>query len=255
MAQHSLLKGKPLFCREWAFAKFFHCLETRATSKTCGLLITGGPGSGKTALCCEMVWPTVGSGNSASEFLPFTIAVVTINCFLIYQTRMPFLFFPVGKQHTLSKHILAYHFCEAHDIDTLSPTRFIHSLVEQISESNLVKEYKEKLNDPEIANSLEVSACEQNPDEAFKRAVLFPLLDVEAPKHACLLLVDSIDESYLLQVTNERSSEGTWDYFFMVLIKAAVHTLCGRVILLFFFMFFYEFISLQPSFGFQVITQ
>ncbi|CAM1292374.1 ANKRD50 (predicted) [Pycnogonum litorale] len=180
MAQNSLLKGKPFFCREWAFIKSFHCVETRNTSKTCGLLITGGPGSGKTALCCEMVWPTVGDANNA-----------------------------IGKQHALSKRIIAYHFCQAHDVNTLSLTRFIHSLVDQLVQSNLIRGYADKLSDPEVVDALEFSACEKNPDEAFKKAILFPLLELDVPKQAYILLVDSIDESYLLQVASDKSASGS----------------------------------------------
>ncbi|CAG0925817.1 unnamed protein product, partial [Notodromas monacha] len=36
-----LIRGKPFYCREWAFAKIAHCLESRAASKTCGVLVTG----------------------------------------------------------------------------------------------------------------------------------------------------------------------------------------------------------------------
>lgn len=162
MAQ-SLLQEKRFFCREWAFTKISHCLENRPNSKTCGALIMGGPGSGKTAMCCEMVWPT------ASH----------------------------GKQRSLSKRILAYHFCQAHDVDTVSVANFIMSVVQQLSKSELIANYAAKLNEPEVQAALSFSECERNPDEAFKKGVLFPLLEIEPPKQTVMLLVDSIDESYL----------------------------------------------------------
>ncbi|KAG1692623.1 Ankyrin repeat domain-containing protein 50 [Nymphon striatum] len=225
MAQHSLLKGKHFFCREWAFAKFFHCLETRSTSKTCGLLITGGPGCGKTALCCEMVWPTVGDENNArfqppsqqswlylqlrKSSYPMTVDVATYG--KRFTNHRPPTFqniqFQIGKQHALSKYIVAHHFCEAHNIDTLSVTQFIHSLVDQFSLSDLIHGYKEKLNNQEVTEALKFSACEKNPDEAFKQAILYPLMEVDCPKHACILLIDSIDESYMLQISNDKSAE------------------------------------------------
>src|SRR6218665_3222134 len=109
----SLLQGKQFFCRDWVFSKIMHCLENRSTAKTCGTLIMGGPGCGKTALCCEMVWPTA----------------------------------PFGKQGVLSQRILAYYFCQAHDTETLSLANFVLSLVDQIFKCSLVRGYREMIED------------------------------------------------------------------------------------------------------------
>ena len=93
----SLLQGKSFYCREWVFTKLSHCLESRSTAKTCGALMMGGPGSGKTAVCCEMVWPT-GSSRATS----------------------------------LSQRLLAYYFCQAHDVETLSLGNFVRGITEQV---------------------------------------------------------------------------------------------------------------------------
>ena len=171
----SLLQGKRFYCREWAFSKINHCLENRATSKTCGALIMGGPGCGKSAICCEVIWPTVTS----------------------------------GRQLPLSKRGLAYYFCQAHDIETLSITNFIHCLVEQISKSKLVHGFEEQLADPAIQALLEPSVCERNPDEAFKKGVLLPLLSLTPPTQNLFILVDSIDESYLQSIGDRASMSST----------------------------------------------
>lgn len=159
----SLLHGKRFFCREWAFAKISHCLESRSSSKTCGTLLTGGPGSGKTALCCELVWPT------------------NIQ----------------GKQNSLSKRLLAYHFCQAHDISSLSLTSFINNLISQFTASPLISGYSDRIKSPEVEAALQLTECERNPDEAFKKGVLFPLLEIDPPNQPCFLLVDSVDQSIL----------------------------------------------------------
>jgi len=96
----SLLEGKRFFCREWAFLKLAHSLEQRPVSKTCGTMVVGGPGTGKTALCCEIVWPKQGS-----------------TC---------------RQQRSLNRRLLAYHFCQAHDASTLSLSVFVRSLVSQL---------------------------------------------------------------------------------------------------------------------------
>ena len=161
----SLLEGKRFYCREWAFSKINHCLENRSSAKTCGALIMGGPGCGKTALCCEIAWPTSN-----------------------------------GRQQLLSKRVLAHYFCQAHDIDTLSLTNFIHTLVDQVSKSNLIRGYSDHLQEPEVQLALSQTECERHPDEAFKKAILLPLLSITPPQHNLFILVDSIDESYLQSI-------------------------------------------------------
>lgn len=74
------LDRKKFYCREWAFLKLAHCLEQRPVSKTCGAFIVGGPGSGKTSLCCEIVWPSAGNAGR--------------------------------QQRSLRRRLLAYHFCQ-----------------------------------------------------------------------------------------------------------------------------------------------
>lgn len=92
-----LLQQKTFYCREWVFTKLLHCLDSRATAKTCGALVMGGPGSGKTAVCSELVWPTSSS-----------------------------------RASSLTQHMLAYYFCQAHDAETLLITNFLHCLADQV---------------------------------------------------------------------------------------------------------------------------
>ncbi|XP_068157454.1 ankyrin repeat domain-containing protein 50 [Drosophila tropicalis] len=57
--------------------------------------------------------------------------------------------------------------------------------------------YELMLSNPEILECLSVDNIEKNPDECFKKALLFPLLELTPPKTALLLLIDSIDENYI----------------------------------------------------------
>ena len=168
-----LLRDKPFYCREWAFSKVNHCLENRPSSKTCGALIMGGPGCGKTALCCELVWPTA-----------------------------------EGKQTSLNKRMLAFHFCQAHDLQTLSLTYFIRNLVKQIVCSDMINGYAEKVKNSKINRLLHSHDCETNPDEVFKKTVLEPLSEIEPPEKTLFILIDSIDESYL-HLTSYDKEEGS----------------------------------------------
>uniref|UniRef100_A0A182JFW0 ANK_REP_REGION domain-containing protein n=1 Tax=Anopheles atroparvus TaxID=41427 RepID=A0A182JFW0_ANOAO len=57
--------------------------------------------------------------------------------------------------------------------------------------------YEMLLSNPDIFESLTVDSIEKNPDDCFKKAILFPLLELCPPKSALLLLIDSIDENYI----------------------------------------------------------
>lgn len=165
----SLLQGKHFFCRDWIFSKLFRCLENRgATARSYGMIIVGGPGCGKTALCCEMVWPT------ATE----------------------------GRQTTLSKRILAHYFCQAHDIETLSIANFIHCIVDQLSKSSLISGYVDQIREPTAQGLFDPLQCDADPDEVFRGAVLIPLCGVPPPAENLFILVDSLDESYLQPCTD-----------------------------------------------------
>lgn len=162
MAQTSLLQGKRFYCREWVFHKIQHCLQEKTNSlsgvtstpgkqplpvpagiaagsakpgSSWGVLLVGGPGSGKTALCTELLWPT-----SAQ-----------------------------GAYRSLHKQSLAFHFCRADDSDTLCVGGFIRGLVSQICRGGLVPGFEEKVRDPAVQSTLQPGECERNPAEAFKK--------------------------------------------------------------------------------------
>uniref|UniRef100_A0A6I8NTS9 Nephrocystin 3-like N-terminal domain-containing protein n=1 Tax=Ornithorhynchus anatinus TaxID=9258 RepID=A0A6I8NTS9_ORNAN len=187
MAQGSLLQGKPFYCREWLFHRLQHCLQEKAaagggggpggggggggggsggsgsgsgSAGAWGVLLVGGPGSGKTALCSELLWPS-----SAA-----------------------------GLQRGLHRQALAFHFCQAQDADTLAPAGFIRGLVAQIRRGGLLPGYEDRLREPALQTLLSPGQCERSPAEAFKRCVLLPLLGMKPPEQSLFLLVDSVDE-------------------------------------------------------------
>nr|XP_012142557.1 PREDICTED: ankyrin repeat domain-containing protein 50 isoform X3 [Megachile rotundata] len=194
-----VIEKKRFFCREWAFIKLSHCLEQRPASKTCGALIVGGPGSGKTALCAELAWPSTGAN--------------------------------AKHQRSLNRRLLARHFCQARSEASLSPAQFVRSLVAQLLQASsdgihraspssptpsnatttttttvpltsreaVAEAYAEKLRtDPDIQAALQPDVLDRDPDDALKKALLIPLLEVEPPKSCLFLLVDSIDEGQTL---------------------------------------------------------
>ena len=164
----SQLQGRQFYCREWAFHKLAQCLETRADAKTCGVLVSGGQGCGKTAFCAELVWPTV----------------------------------TLGKQVLLSKRVLSSYFCESHDVETLSLTNFILTLVDQLQRSTLIGGYSELLHSDDVACLLHPQACESEPDVTFNACVIQPLLHIAPPAQCVILMVDGVDESLTISSQN-----------------------------------------------------
>ena len=68
-------------------------------------------------------------------------------------------------------------------------------LLQASSKESVAEAYAEKLrNEPDIQAALQPEVLDRNPDEALRKAVLFPLLEIDAPKDCLLLVVDSIDE-------------------------------------------------------------
>ncbi|XP_076964597.1 ankyrin repeat domain-containing protein 50-like [Callospermophilus lateralis] len=160
MAQTSLLLRKQFYCREWVFHKLQHCLQEKSSccssavntpslvmnsgnnpgavsgkAAAWGVLLVGGPGSGKTALCTELLWPSS----------------------------------PTSLQRGLHHQALAFHFCKAQDSDTLCVGGFVRGLVAQICYSGLLQGYEDKLRDPDIQSRVQPGECERNPAEASKR--------------------------------------------------------------------------------------
>ncbi|XP_060532741.1 ankyrin repeat domain-containing protein 50 isoform X2 [Cylas formicarius] len=207
---------KKFYCREWAFQKLLHCLDQRPVSKTCGALLLGSSGCGKTTFCSELCWPSQG---------------------------------PSGRQQrALNRRLLCYHFLQGHNEKSLSLSEFVRSLVTQIlnhsTESHRERSMRKKLmqdkskpvspvpqetfgpetagdvkkaraipnlpvnprtviadayleklkSDPEIQLALRAKNIETNPDDCLKRALLFPLLEIDPPKTSLFIVIDSIDE-------------------------------------------------------------
>ncbi|XP_026152159.1 ankyrin repeat domain-containing protein 50 [Mastacembelus armatus] len=160
----SLLQGRRFYCREWALDKLRRCLDARSVpGQSPGLLVIGGPGAGKTALCTEVVWPTS----------------------------------KAGQEVGLATRCLASHFCQREDQTSTVLWRFVLGLVEQLRASPLLSPgYEEILSSPSVSSVLEPLTCQRDPDETFKRAVLGPLLDLPSPAQTLMVVVDSLEVGY-----------------------------------------------------------
>ncbi|XP_041937519.1 ankyrin repeat domain-containing protein 50 [Alosa sapidissima] len=165
----SPLRGRHFHCREWALEKLRRCLDARGDGgggegrPAAGVLITGGPGAGKTALCTETIWPQSDAGRASA----------------------------------LAPRCLVWHFCQREDEGSVAVWRFVLSLVEQMRTSPLLPPaYGYLLGSPDIAPTLEPLHCQRDPDDTFRRAVLEPLAELPQPVQSVYVLVDSLDSGY-----------------------------------------------------------
>ncbi|XP_022662844.1 ankyrin repeat domain-containing protein 50-like isoform X2 [Varroa destructor] len=151
---------RSLLAREWLFVKILHCIEA-GKSKASGILLVGGPGSGKTTALGEIARP------SESD----------------------------SRQAELNRRLIANYHCDPQVLSSLRLSNFILDLVDQLSACPLLTGYRDRLENPEVVAVLQPSEVERFPDEAFKKAVLFPLLETEPPEMCCVIIVDGIDET------------------------------------------------------------
>lgn len=158
--------SRPFYCREWVFEKILTCLERRhqqEDTKTKGVFVLGGPGTGKTTILHELVSP------KARE----------------------------GVQVELAKKVVVSHFCKAQNALSVSVADFILSFAKQLAQAEQLKAYAAKLNSAEIQNHLKIEQCIRNPDRSFKEGIVLPLNSLLPPQDVFLVVVDAIDESFL----------------------------------------------------------
>ncbi|XP_061697062.1 ankyrin repeat domain-containing protein 50 [Syngnathoides biaculeatus] len=172
MSSPSLLRGRHFFCREWALDKLRRCLDARhMPGQPAGVLVTGGAGAGKTALCTEVVWPNSEAGQASG----------------------------------LGLRCLAWHFCGREEPASSLAWRCVMSLAEQLRASSLLP--PEYCTDLSRHPPPDLLCCQTDPHLAFQRFVLKPLLDLAPPPHAMILLVDSLDISYQGSSGGTRNSQ------------------------------------------------
>ena len=143
------------FGRSWFFRELGDIFEN-IDDDTKGILITGDPGSGKSALISQLL---------CSPFSDFQI----------------------------HDNIVGYHICDYSEVITRDGSSFVHSLVQQISIS--IPEYATRvLGKKQIETYLE-KRCERDPTACFLTTIIGPLRELKTkPINFKYIVIDALDE-------------------------------------------------------------
>ncbi|XP_045449671.1 protein TANC2 [Melitaea cinxia] len=144
-------------------------MEKALSSTSSGILVSGCPGTGKTALILQLVeyscfgrkrnfeYEELREQLDIREILPEEIAT--------------------GMVNHLASQVVAYHFCQADNNSTCLVGEFVHSLAAQLCQAPRLQAYREYLlSEPHLLACLSLKECIADPDLAFMRGIIEPLI-------------------------------------------------------------------------------
>ncbi|XP_019865563.2 protein TANC2-like isoform X2 [Aethina tumida] len=189
---------EPLFVgRHWLIKE----IEDIVGSSSPGVLLTGNPGTGKTALILQLV--EYSCFGRKKEPIYQTPSLSGLNS--PERSRSPQSFYYQidiisEKIKHLASCVVAYHFCQADNNNTCLVPDFIHSLAAQLCQAPQLIAYRDHLlNEPHLQSALSLKECIANPDVALTRGILEPLASLrrvgKIDNLNCVILVDGLCEA------------------------------------------------------------
>ena len=158
---HLVYKKEGFVGREWFFSELENIFETNRG--TAGVLITGAPGSGKSALISQLIC------SSYSSLLVHT-------------------------------NIIGYHLCEYSEKGKRDGTRFVHNLVDQIA-ARLPGYSEHIIKNEQIRRELDI-VCYKDVSACFFTSILGPLREL-TPDGLRYIVIDALDECFESDKTSE----------------------------------------------------
>jgi len=140
--------------RDWLYTKILDACQKKYHGKLCGIVLAGGSGAGKTTFCRQMSVEKHGS-----------------------------------RKHTLIKNklIATYLIPSARGRSSEHLVQFLHSVYSQLCDSSSLARFREQEDSAWLREAVD------DPDEVFKRVLLFPLLECEVQHKVVIFLVDGLN--------------------------------------------------------------
>ncbi|XP_012146768.2 zinc-RING finger and ankyrin repeat domain-containing protein rolling pebbles [Megachile rotundata] len=193
-----LLETDPLFTgRQWLLQE----LESVVNGSSPGVLVSGSPGTGKTALVLQLVEHSC-FGRRREQPLSLEISEEAEEkekptCTSALQASIRYT---NEKVRELASHVVAYHFCQADNNSTCLVPDLIHSLAAQLCQAPQLISYREYLlSEPHIQGSLSQRECTVDPDLALSRGIIEPLCTLKKmsrlPDTNMVILIDAVCEA------------------------------------------------------------
>ncbi|XP_074025599.1 zinc-RING finger and ankyrin repeat domain-containing protein rolling pebbles isoform X3 [Leptinotarsa decemlineata] len=185
-----LQESNPLFLgRHWLIKE----IETITSSSSPGVLLTGNPGTGKTALILQLVEYSCFGRRKEPIYQRVHSPERSRSPQSIYY-QIDLVSESIKK---LASSIVAYHFCQADNNNTCSVPDFIHSLAAQLCQAPQLVAYREHLiGEPHLQNILSLKECIANPDIALTTGILEPLASLrrigKIENINCVILIDAL---------------------------------------------------------------
>ncbi|XP_043488120.1 protein TANC2 isoform X2 [Polistes fuscatus] len=193
-----LLETEPLFTgRLW----LLHEILSVINSSSPGILISGSPGTGKTALVLQLVEHSCFGRRRVQPVPPEITEEIEerdrSNTSITLQSNIRRT---NEKVRELASHVVAYHFCQADNNSTCLVPDLIHSLAAQLCQAPQLIAYREYLlSEQHLQGSLSQRECTVDPDLALSRGIIEPLLTLRKanrlPESTMIILIDAVCEA------------------------------------------------------------
>ncbi|XP_076304944.1 protein TANC2-like isoform X2 [Tachypleus tridentatus] len=198
---------EPLFYgRQWLYREIEQELMSN-THNNQGVVITGGPGSGKTSIVLQLVDYSSFSRRreDSSYYSKDTLSSSGSDAMStssgdgspIYQSQLSLT---QEAARFLGGHVVAYHFCQADNNITCLVPEYVHNMAAQLCQSPQLVGYRELLlKEKRFQDLLAMSSCIADPSTAFIKGILEPLHSLRKlgriANTSCLVVLDGLNEA------------------------------------------------------------
>ncbi|XP_055942116.1 protein TANC2-like isoform X2 [Argiope bruennichi] len=196
----------PLFLgRQWLFKEIEQDLITDSKGKR-AIVITGGPGSGKTAIVSQLIEyssfrvkkeDAIYHDIQSLDGSDYNMSNSSSSDSGLYQS--------ISTLHhsgarSLGNRVVAYHLCQTDNNITCLVPEFVHSIAAHLCRAPQLAAYRDLVaRDQRLQDLLSMPSCIADVNAAFRLGILEPLSNLRSknkiPNTTCLLVIDGLNEA------------------------------------------------------------